>query len=259
MRRLVLAGVATTGLWLSTPAHAQFVCANCYSEVTGVLHDLKELAQLVTEYEELVSIYQQVANSISSGSFSPSLLNGVIRNPMLGAQYPGILPGQTFTGTGTLGPAAGMASQLLQGQTVFQAHGTDFAGTIVNQRAASLAGLQAASLTYMDSAQQRLLSLQELEASLDGSPNINQTEAVNARINQEKQALATQQQQAQQLIALAQMQDQVERNQYAQKQRADAENMYNSLQAIGADSTPGLPPSSPPAFISSNVVPFGGG
>jgi Type IV secretion system proteins len=102
----------------------------------------------------------------------------------------------------------------------------------MQRQAQATAGVQALAYQNLQATQARMNQLPALQTQLDGAKNVQDVAAVNNRIQVEQQFVATQQAQAQQLQLLQQAQQQVNDQRLQQRQRQDADSLFNDTQAL---------------------------
>ena len=171
------------------------------------ISQLKEAYQTATQtLSEAKGIYQQTTNiwsAISHGTFinsiAPELENGNLTNPLgnvgnLGSQ----LLGQGGTVPG--------AQAILDKAQVYNIPGADQVAQLLNQRAQSQADVQALGMQSAQVAQQRISGLDEIQQQLNGANNIEDIQAIQARLQAETAIAQAQQGQMQQISMLQQSQ-----------------------------------------------------
>lgn len=271
MRKFWLGSVAVAGLLMGAamPAQAQWVVTDPGATaqlVQQVQQSINEIRVLQQQYNQLLMVYNSVAHGVNLAGMAPGLSTALAQNP-IGA-VTGI-PG-ALAGTANLSSLGSLAQQFLRGNQVYAPQGSDFEAEWLKQRALGLANAQALATQYMQSAQARLAALPQLQAEAQSATDLQQLAGVQAKIQIEQQYVTTQQSQAQQVLALAQLQQQVASQQQAENARQGEEQLYQQTQAaadaVGMQNLmPGTGASGavamttqPPAAMPVSVPAFGG-
>jgi type IV secretion system protein VirB5 len=210
-------GLAASG---SPPARAAEVVVDVQSElslVQQVQTAINQLSMMQQQYNQLVQTYQQVAGQFSMlttfanpNGLAQELEQPFLRNPMPNSSS---LPGAI---TGTTAPTTAFSQQFLSANRVYTAPATTPSGQMMNTQAASLASIAGMVMTNLQSIEQRIAGLGDLQAQLNGATTIQQVASVNARIGAEQNFISAQQAQATNLGILATTQ--VAAQQQAQQQ-----------------------------------------
>ena len=86
----------------------------------------------------------------------------------------------------------------------------------------------------LQSLQQRQAGLADLQSQLANAQDVTEVSAIGARIQSEQNFVSTQTTEASLLSTLARTQQQAEEQEVIQKQREDADQLFNDTQPIGA-------------------------
>jgi type IV secretion system protein VirB5 len=164
----------------------------------------EELAQLQQQLQQLQQTYQMFTNPTNIVGMLPALNAPSLQNPMPAASS---LPGQVG-GTSSL---SALAQQFFNLNHVFTATGSDPQATLLNRSAVSVANIQALAQANLQSIEQRLGNLNDMQTELQNATDIKQVTAINGRIAIESNAIQGQQAQATNLVALANAQAQADR------------------------------------------------
>jgi Type IV secretion system proteins len=185
------------------------------------------LSNLQQQYNRLTQTYEALSHTTSISGMMPGLSLPSVQNPLgTVAQVPGITSGTN------LGSVSSLAQQFANTNRYYQPPGTDDMAQEIQRQAQATAGVQALAYQNLQATQARMNQLPTLQAQLDGATNVQDVAAVNNRIQVEQQFVATQQAQAQQLQLLQQAQQQVNDERLEQRQRQDADSLYNDTQAL---------------------------
>jgi type IV secretion system protein VirB5 len=225
------AGAALAGLLLfAPPARAQMAVvdgpatAQLIQEVQTAARTLSTLQQ---QYNRLTQTYEALSHPTSISGMMPGLSIPSVQNPLGNvAQVPGITSGAN------LGSVSSLAQQFANANRYYQPSGMDYTAQEMQRQAQATAGVQALAYQNLQATQARMNQLPTLQAQLDGAKNVQDVAAVNNRIQVEQQFVATQQAQAQQLQLLQQAQQQVNDQRLQQRQRQDADSLFNDTQAL---------------------------
>jgi len=209
---LVLPGIDT--------ARAQLAVVDLPSEISlvqQVATAAKQLTSLQQQYSELVQTYQQVSAQFSMlttfanpNGAAQELAQPFLQNPLPGSSA---LPS---TITGNTAPSTGFAQQFLSANRVYSAPGTTQSGQLMNTQANALAAIEGTAATNLQSIEQRIAGLVDLQSQLNGATTIQQVASINARIGAEQNYISAQQAQASNLTAMTTAQ--VAAQQQAQQQ-----------------------------------------
>ena len=222
MRHQLLIAVASAAfLAIGSTAHAEVPVTDARSEaslVQQVMTAGKELASLQQQYNELVATYRQVASQYQMltrfadpNGLAQELEQPFLRNPLPSVQS---LPGMLTSGAGLSGTP--YAQQFLDANRVYTAPTTYQAGRLMNTQANALASIQGTAATNLQSIQERIIGLDDLQNQLNRATTIQQVASINARINAEQNYVAAQQAQAANLQTITEAQ--IAAQQQAQQQ-----------------------------------------
>jgi Type IV secretion system proteins len=206
MRKTFLAAAALAG-WVAFggAANAQYAVydsSNFGQAVQAVATAAKELAQLQSQLQQLRQQYQMFTNPTNVTGMFPALNAPSLQNPMPPASA---MPGQM---TGTTNALSGTGQTFYNANHVFTATGTDPQASLLNRSAIATANIQGIAATNLASIEQRLATLNAMQAELQNATDIKQVTAINGRIAIESNAIQGQQAQAQNLAVLAAVQAQ---------------------------------------------------
>lgn len=234
MKRILLAGVVGLAAAMPVVSHAQWSVIDLKSiaELQRQLATAKQqLGELQAMYQTSTQTLQSVAHATNAGQWAPQLGSGILRNPLPNT---GIIPGLVngTAGTGGLGNLGSMANSLLSMNQVHQPQGNDWAAQELTRSSASAADIQGMAMQGLQSNQERLASLRDIQSQLDGATTIQDVAALQARLQGETAIATTQAAQAQQLAMLAQTQATVDQNRANEKARQDAETWAGHTQPL---------------------------
>jgi hypothetical protein len=219
---------ALAGFMYSLPAQAQLPVIDSAATaqlVQQVQTAAQSLTTLQQQYNRLTQTYEALSHPSSIAGMMPGLSVPSLQNPLGGiSQIPGI-------SSGTASPSA-LMQQFLGQNRYYQPTGTDAQAQEMQRQAQATAGIQALAYQNLQATQSRLEQLPELQSQLDTAQNVEDVAAVNNRIQVEQQFVATQQSQAQQLQLLQQAQIQVNDQRLQQRQRQDADSLFNDTKAM---------------------------
>lgn len=240
MKRFVLLASVSLGatIWATQPAHALFGVGDIVSDPgsyvlqqLGLTNQAAELAKWVQQlqamqqqYQILMQQYQSVAHLPQSiMSMGGSLTTPSFQNPLPQVgQLQGILNGSSFGSLNTLGSTFSSAN------TVFNPTGTDYGATTMVNRRNGWAGIQALAVNNIQSLQQQTAALGTFLSEIGKSPDVQQSAAIQARLQLEQNYAARQQAAATNLATLASAQAGVNQQQDAEAARKSAESWENA-------------------------------
>lgn len=235
MKRTLLASVCVGAALFAVPepAAAQFVCANCTTELTEAIREGKrivevgrQLQQLQAQYQQLQSTYNAIAHATDLGGVV-SALGGVSRSYL----PPGstITEGLSAVQGGIYGGIPGVlggAERFLGGNQLYTTPGpADAWQTEQNRRAMVTANAQALAMESMQEADQRLANLAILQARLEAAQDGTEVAAVNGLISIEQQNLAIHQARFQNIQAMVAADNRVTEQRLEQRQRQSADEL----------------------------------
>jgi type IV secretion system protein VirB5 len=221
MKRRLLATVAAA-LIGSGSAHADLPVI----DMTAIQNLITQINWLKQQYTELMSVYNTLAHPTGVLGMAPELFG--LQNPLpsLGS-ITGIISGTD--GTSAL---SGIINQIEQQNQAYRPDGDDWTAQWINRSAGSNAGVQALAETMLQSLQQRISGLDDLETQLGNAQDVTEVDAIGARLQTEQNFVSTQQTEASLLQTLAMTQAQAEQQQVEQRQRQDDDQFYNDTQAL---------------------------
>jgi type IV secretion system protein VirB5 len=220
MRRTLLAGVAAALIGMGS-AHAALPVI----DMTAIQNLITEINWLKQQYTELMSVYNTLAHPTGVLGMAPQLFGQENPLPSLGS-ITGIV-----NGTGG-GPLSGLINQIEQQNQAYRPDGDDWMAQWINRSASSNAGVQALAETMLQSLQQRITGLSDLESQLGNAQDVTEVDAIGARLQSEQNFVSTQQTEASLLQTLAMTQAETEQQQVEQRQRQDDDQFYNDTQAL---------------------------
>ncbi len=228
----LLAGAAYVAL--GSVAHAQYtvidpsaISHSAQQAAQALAQATQQLDELERQYTQLQETYATLAHVPDAVSIMPGLSVPTVQNPLGNVnQVMGVIGG---TSAGSVGASQ---QQFLAANRYYAPQGNDATAQEMNREAEGTAGVQALAYQNLQSTQQRMNQLPQLQAQLDNSHNSVDLQAVSNRIQVEQQFVATQQAQAQQLQLLQASQDQVSQQRLQQKQRQDADSLFNDTAAL---------------------------
>ena len=192
-------------------AHAQEAVVDAPGDaslIQQVATAAKQLTSLQQQYDELVSTYQQVTNQYNmlSRFANPNGVAQELEQPLLQNPLPDVssLP-SALTGGAGVGSSA-YAQQYLNANRVYAAPTTTQDGQLMNTQTQALASIQGTATSNLDSIQQRIAGLTDLQSQLNSTTTIQQVASINARIGAEQNYISAQQAQAANLQTITQAQ-----------------------------------------------------
>ena len=209
MRNSPLAAAACAvalGLAGRVPARAQVAVFDAQSEaslVQQVATAVKQLQSLDDQYEELVATYQQVQQQYQmlTTFANPNGVATELEQPFL--QNP--LPNSTSVPaavTGGTAPSTGFAQQFYNANHVYTPTGTSQATELATEQSDALASIEGMAATNLQSIEQRIAGLTDLQNQLNGTTTLQQVASISARIGSEQNYISAQQAQASNLNAI---------------------------------------------------------
>lgn len=143
----------------------------------------RQYQMLTSQYKAIAHLPQNVAGMASGLTTSPTL-----QNP-----FPQSYAITNITNGSALGPVTELANQLQQTNTYYAPTGDDAAAIEMRARSGGLAGIQAMAVNAMHSLEQRSASLGQFLSGIGSSPDVQQSAAIQARLQLEQNYVATQQ------------------------------------------------------------------
>ena len=224
MRKSLLAAAALVACVTIGPrAEAQWAVFDS-SNFANTLQTMKTAANQLTvlnnQLNQLRQTYQQVATmqtmftnpSNVTGMF-PGLNSSFLQNSMPAASS---MPSQIY---GSASGMSGNAQTFFNLNHTYTATGTDPQAVYLNRAPISVANIMGIAATNLQSIEQRLANLTEMQTELQGATDIKQVAAINGRIAIESNAIQGQQAQAQNLMAMANAQAQADQQSQLQTVR----------------------------------------
>lgn len=226
--RIAMLGAA---IWFSAAdipaAQAQMAVidqSNLTQTTLAAARALSELQQLIAQYNQLVTTYQMLTTPTNvlgmvSGLSTSSLQNPFPNNSLIS----GMVTGQSA--------ASGAGVSFYNQSHVYTPTDGSVASTQLIANANAIANVQGIAATNLQSIQQRLALLPQLETALSTATSINQVNAINGRIGVEANFVQAQQAQAQNLMVLAAEQDASQRQQAQEEHAREASAIAAQYQA----------------------------
>lgn len=233
--RSVLAGAAMVALTL-VPARAD----EPVIDVSALLKWVQQAAQMQSQLQQMIAEVHAVTDVPENlVSMVQGLLESAVQNPLgeIEQNLQVLMKGQ---GAGS----CGNSQQYVTQNQYAAGTGTDFTAQWLNQSANRNAGIQACTQQMITATQTRLTQMPQLLNELQGATDITQVAAISGRIQYESATIQSQQQQAMLVAQTAAMQSMMAQDQINQKQRSDAQELFNAT-APGA--TSGAVPNVTPA------------
>jgi Type IV secretion system proteins len=242
MRRFLLAAGCFTLPLLphSVRAQASVLCVNCTDETTTVLNDATVLAQWATQLarmtqqiQQQIAIFQQLSgltnvNQIATvlnqaGNFNAMNSYGNVSQMLQGSSFGNLgATGQGYLTQNTyFMPTPGSPMPLLNAVS-----------TLFNQRAGSLASMQAISSSLMGTSNTILTGLRTLQQQIDAQPSAQTMAGINARLSAYQGNISSQQYQLAQAQAFANAQRQVFDQQEQQAAFCSAYSYFNDTRSF---------------------------
>lgn len=240
MKRILLAGVAAISLASAHPAHAIFGAGDIVFEPvleqTQIMSNLKSAASWLQQARDMVQQYRMLENQYQALAHLPQQAMNLGRNLTMTPSLQNPLPqANTLTGIldgSSLGSVNGLASQFASRNRYYDPQGDDFSAQEMRARAQGTAGLQALAQQGAEAVEQRLASLREFFDGIEGSGDVQETEAINARLSLENNFINAQSVQAQQLMVLAKAQEQSTQLRAEERSRQDAEELVRATSGV---------------------------
>lgn len=224
MRHTLLAAAALAAcLAIGPQAEAQWAVFDS-SNFANTLQTMKttanQLAVLNNQLNQLKQTYQQLSamqtmftNPSNVTGMFPGLNSAFLQNSMPAASA---MPNQVYGSSGTMSSNAQAFFNLNHGYT---ATGTDPQAAYLNRAPISVANIMGIAATNLQSIEQRLANLNQMQEELQSATDIKQVAAINGRIAIESNAIQGQQAQAANLVALANAQAQADQQSQLQTVR----------------------------------------
>ncbi len=221
MKKYLLASVAVFALGCS-PARADLPVFDVASfgkllESVGIEGD--QLAEMIATYEQIVqvvimatNIWNSVAEVVGTDQWAPGLNDPAQRNPLpfAAADHPGWVGG--YNDPSGLPFGGQYLSQNTVGGDLSVYKGGDFVGAELLRGIQSVSSMQAVASNHVQSIETRITALTDLFSHLSSIATIQETDSLSARLHTELNFAQSQQVQAQQVMAAAQLQTQAAEN-----------------------------------------------
>ena len=225
-RLVLLAGPALCMFW-SVSARAQYTVIDPQAIAKEAAEATQQLNQLERQYTQLQETYTALAHIPNVDNLTPGLNTQAITNPLSSVdQIPNVANGTN------LGSFAGVAQQYLSQNRYYATPGNDLTAQEMNRQATGTAGVQAMAYANLQSTQERIDQIPALREEIGSANNQEDVTAAAARIAADQDDVQTLQAQAQQLQLLQTAQEQVTQQRKDQKQRQDADSLFNDTQAM---------------------------
>lgn len=222
-RKLLLASTVLAPLIAGEAARAQIPVTDAGSIaqlVQQVATAGQQLQQLQQQYNQMVQQYNSLAKLTNMGSLEPQLLSPLNQNPMFqdSGQALAFLNGNGLGGAGQISTyAQGAFNQ----NHIYTPSGSGFLPTEMTRSANSIAGLMAAAQQLYATAQSRISGLGALQSQLNTAHDPKDVLDLQARLQSEGTFIQNQQQQAQAILTLAQVQQANDRQRYQEQRQSD--------------------------------------
>ncbi len=208
----------------------------------SIVHDPLNFIELGLQLEQLIQSYEVLRNSYTQLEYTVASLQHLNANALLTAQgllsNAARLPGSTANALPSLAfgsNLSGYGQQFYNQNHVYTPDGNDFAAQEMKRREYATANLQGEAQTGAAMTNERIASLNELQASIASQPDVTAVSAISARIASERVFLANEQarnQHLQMLLATQQAVSQQRAEQHS-RQQLDEWDTAASAQAWG--------------------------
>jgi hypothetical protein len=212
MKRLLIAGVAAISLSTST-ARADLPVVD-FTAVGKLLESIG-IEEIVQVYTMVTNVWNSVAEVVGTDQWAPGLNDPGQRNPLpfAAADHPGWVGG--YNDPSGIPFGGQYLSQNTVGGDLSVYKGGDFVGSELLRGIQSVSSMQAVASNHVQSIETRLIGIVDLFSHLSGIATIQETDSLSARLHTELNIAQSQQVQAQQVMAAAQLQrDARENNQH---------------------------------------------
>jgi type IV secretion system protein VirB5 len=172
-----------------------------------------QLNQLRQTYQQISSMQTMFTNPSNVTGMFPGLNSSFLQNSMPGSSS---MPNQVY---GSPGSMSSNAQTFYNMNHAYTATGSDPQAIYLNRAPISVANIMGIAATNLQSIEQRLANLNQMQMELQGATDIKQVSAINGRIAIESNAIQGQQAQAQNLTALANAQAQADQQSQLQTMR----------------------------------------
>jgi type IV secretion system protein VirB5 len=231
-RKLLLMSTVLVPVLVGHSAHAQIPVTDAGS-IAQLIQQVttagQQLQQLQQQYNQMVQQYNSLAKLTNMGSIEGQLLSPLNQNPMMpdASQAMAFLNGGSMAGQGQAGTNA---QSLFTQNHVYTSSTPGFLGTEMTRNANSVAALMGAAQQLYATAQSRISGLSNLQAQLTSAHDPKDVLDLQARLQSEGTFIQNQQQQAQALMTVAQMQQANERERYQEQRQSDIATAIRNAQ-----------------------------
>jgi type IV secretion system protein VirB5 len=189
----------------------------------------QQLERLQQQYNQMVQQYNALAKLTNMGSIEGQLLSPLNQNPMMpdANQAMAFLNGGSLTGQGQI---SSNAQALFNQNHVYTSSTPGFLGAEMTRSANAVAALMGAAQQLYATAQSRISGLSNLQAQLNTAHDPKDVLDLQARLQSEGAFIQNQQQQAQALMTVAQMQPANERQRYQEQRQSDIATAIQNAQ-----------------------------
>jgi type IV secretion system protein VirB5 len=214
-RKLLLMSTVLVPVLVGHGAHAQIPVTDAGS-IAQLIQQVttagQQLQQLQQQYNQMVQQYNSLAKLTNMGSIEGQLLSPLNQNPMMpdANQAMAFLNGGSMAGQGQAGANA---QSLFNQNHVYTSSTPGFLGTEMTRNA-----------------QSRISGLSNLQAQLTSAHDPKDVLDLQARLQSEGTFIQNQQQQAQALMTVAQMQQANERQRYQEQRQSDIATAIRNAQ-----------------------------
>ena len=221
IRKLLLASAAVMAL-TAAPARADlpvFDAASFGKLLESIGIEGAQLDEMVATYEQVVqvvimatNIWNSVQEVVGTDQWAPGLNDPGQRNPLpfAAADHPGWVGG--YNDPSGLPFGGQYLSQNTVGGDLSVYKGGDFVGSEILKGINSVSSMQAVASNHVQSIETRITALTDLFSHLSSIATIQETDSLSARLHTELNFAQSQQVQAQQVMAAAQLQTQAAEN-----------------------------------------------
>lgn len=246
LKRLLLAVCAAFPLTRAVLAQAQIpglsipglggggggtvTCTNCYTQLSGVADSALQVAKLIIQIEQLIQIFTMLSGNTNVNSMVAVLNSTAVWNQMGSfGNVPGLLQGGGFVGNG----AAYYASNTYFMPGVSSMPYQTALSTITQNRAISLANIQAMSSSLLTTSNTILTGLLALQRLVDAQPSNQLMAGMNSRLASYNGNIQSQYYQLGQMQAFAAAQERVWVEQEKQARFCASVKWFNDRSYIG--------------------------
>ena len=223
MKRTLLASAFCLGFGMSHLHAAGMPVVDTASIIARGFEAGKNLAQLKQQYDMMTQQYRGIMQTVDSLShpnqvmnMARNMLNQQMRSP---GSAPASIPGLAYGSQLSAG-----AARFLNQNRHYDPQGDDFAALEMRRQAQASANLQAEAQEGMERAQERIASINELQGSIDGQPDVQAVSALEARVQTEHLFLQNEANNVARLQLLQQTSARVDMQRAEQNGRKNAED-----------------------------------